>query len=200
MDIKIIILLAIVSIIGYVVIKQYIDKIGSQEGINFNILNALVCPINIFKNANWCFYFYSLDMLMYIVWLVIWIPSFILYCLLFALTQMMCVFLKPMFGRCINLRYNDIVPSKKSVCNGLENIAYFFSGKRFLYRNKSDMRKCYCLPPIKYFFMPLDKFNNFFDPEQLQQRTEAYNKKYSMALMSFSIVILGLIAYNSRTI
>ena len=155
--------LVIISIIGYVVVKQYIDKIEKQEGINFNILKALTCPIRIIKNANWCFYFYSMDIIMYIVWIIIWIPCFILYCLLFSLTQIMCVFLKPVFGRCINISYNSIVPSKKSVSNGLENIIYFFSGKRFLYRNSSDIKKCYCLPPIKGFFMPLDKFNNFFD-------------------------------------
>jgi hypothetical protein len=161
---KILILsLVIICVIGYIVVKDYIDKIDTQEGINFNILKALTCPIKIIKNANWCFYFYSMDILMYIIWIIIWIPSFILYCLLFSLIQIMCIVVKPVFGRCINLRYNTIVPSKKSVCNGLENIIYFFSGKRFLYRNGSDIRKCYCLSPIKLFFAPLDKFNNYFD-------------------------------------
>ena len=136
-----------------------------------NILEMIKCPINIFKNINKCAVYYLLDIIFTILWLVVFIICFIIFIIVKVVLTGTCVILnvvfgnsyKKLLGKCPDVNMYDICPTKSKFFNYIENIYYYSSGGRLLYRNKSDVSKCYCIPPIKLIFSPLTKRNLFFE-------------------------------------
>lgn len=209
--------LCLVLIFGYIIYSTYIDyqKYKSQEGMDKitrkitktantvkkntkkiaksassikNILNILKCPVNIFSNISTCGGYYYRDKLFELIWLVIYIINFVLiYIPVFILDKIICF----LFKKCFNISPNDVCLSKKSFFKFVENIYYLMSGgDRYLHRNSSDIKKCYCAPPLVLLFDPLRKFTSYF--ERLVKSSPNY-----VALL-FPIVILIILAIRQK--
>jgi len=155
-------LLCLSLIFGYTLYRDY-HKYQSQEGVDkvTKILNILNCPVRIFSNIPKCAAYYSRDKLFELIWFIIWIINFIIIFIpIFILDKIVCL----IFKVCYNVSPSDVCISKKTFFRIFENIYYLFSGgNRYLHRNTSDLKKCYCSPPLIFLFDPLRKFRSYFE-------------------------------------
>lgn len=152
------------------------------------ILKILKCPISIFSNIHKCSAYYFQDKLFQLIWIILWIVNFVvIYIPVFVLDKIVCF----TFRKCWNLSPFDVCISKKSFFKFIENVYYFISGGgRFLHRNSSDVRKCYCTPPMVFLFDPLRKFTPLF------QQAGPAGANY--AALVFPITILGVLMYIQK--
>lgn len=137
-------------------IKELFKKLKDLE-------NMFKCPKLIFSNLPTCGWYWLLDLLFYIVWFVGWWFCFIFFfCpvwgLFYVLNNGLKTFLTFFGVYPLTISINDICPSKQGVMLTFEKIYRLFSNERFLYRDNQDIKKCYCLPPLKLVFQPLMKY------------------------------------------
>jgi hypothetical protein len=152
------------------------------------LFSMLACPFKILANIPLCSYYWFLDVVFYILWLIIWITIFIfVYCPLKLEFAIFCMFFGKFIDFCPTLSMNDICPTKKQFFNTIENINNIFSSKRFLLRNKGDVKKCYCMPPIKMLFGPLTSYKGFQDA--VSESSSNSNSSWSL-FVSFGILCL----------
>jgi hypothetical protein len=123
---------------------------------------------------------------MYAIWGVLYLIFFIFGYLPISLTfSISCLFGKEV---CFLLKPNDICPTKDFVSSVIEYLYQIFSGgRRFLYRNRSDVKKCYCMSPIKLMFNPLTKFTPL---NEIMGASSAMNGGVVLGML-----ILGIIYY-----
>jgi hypothetical protein len=193
-------------VFGYIIYTIYDDykTYKNQEGLNIkkigskltktfkgvtNILNILKCPVSIFSNIQKCGVYYFQDKIFQFIWFIVWIINFVLiFVPVFIFDKLMCFF----FNKCWNFTPNDVCVSKKSFFKFIENIYYLVSGgKRYLHRNSSDLRKCYCIPPLVFLFDPLRNFTSFFE-----QVSKASSTNYTALIIP--IIILGVLVYKQK--
>lgn len=183
-------LVCLLSIFGYMIYSTYRDyhKYKSQEGLNISkainktankvknqakkitkigsslkgVLNILKCPVSIFSNIGKCSGYYYRDKLFELIWIIIWIINFIIIFIpAFILDKLIMCFI---FKRCLNVTPNDVCISRKTFFKAFENIYYLLTGGgRYLHRDSSDMKKCYCSPPLVFMFNPLRNFTSYFE-------------------------------------
>jgi hypothetical protein len=164
-------LLLIFGSMIYLVYSDY-DKYQKQEGnvgrkiskaMNSitKILKILKCPTSIFANIQKCAGYYFRDKLFQFIWLIVWLINFVLiYIPVFVLDKIICF----TFRKCWNLTPLDVCISKKTFFKIIENIYFLISGGgRYLHRDSSDIRKCYCSPPLIFLFDPLRNFKSYFE-------------------------------------
>jgi len=157
------------------------------------LFSMLACPFKILANIPLCSYYWFLDVVFYILWLILWTTIFIfVYCPLKAEFAIFCMFFGKFIGFCPSISMNDLCPTKKQFFNGIENINNLFSSKRFLLRNKGDIKKCYCMPPIKMLFGPLTSYKSFQDAV-----SESSSKSDSSWTLFVSFGILCLLYVGS---
>lgn len=153
------------------------------------IFSMLVCPFRILANIPLCSYYWFLDVVFYIIWLILWITIFIfVYCPLKAEFAIFCLFFGKVLNFCPTISMNDLCPSKKQFFNTIENINNLFFNKRFLLRSKSDIRKCYCMPPIRMLYGPLTSNKSFGD-----MVSESSDSSSSSTTLYVSVGILCLL-------
>jgi hypothetical protein len=105
-----------------------------------SILSALACPIKVLNNIPKCSYYWFLDIIFFILWSIFWLIIFIFIFLPIKLEfSIFCLFSGKYF--CPKISMNDICPTKKQFFNVIENINNAFSNKRFLLRDKGDIKK-----------------------------------------------------------
>lgn len=152
------------------------------------ILDMLKCPVSIFSNIQYCARYYYQDKLFELIWLILWIINFVLiYIPVFVLDKVACF----TFGKCWNVSPLDVCLSKKTFVRFVENIYYLLSGGgRYLHRNSSDVRKCYCTPPVILLFDPLRKFTSYF--EKIVKESPNY------AALIIPFTILGVLAFTQK--
>lgn len=213
----IVFLLCLAAMFGFVLYKMYLDyeAYKKQEGLKKltrkvskgfkqigktakqvgktivsvkTIFKLLKCPINIFSNLQKCAKYYYQDKLFELIWLIVWVINFvIIYIPVFILDKMVCF----TFNKCFNISPTDVCLSKKTFVKFIENLYFLTSGGgRFLHRNPSDVRKCYCTPPVVYLFDPLRKFTSYFDT--VVKDTPNYTA------LIIPIGIFGILAYSQR--
>lgn len=180
-------------------IGKFFKKITNQIKKITEVLKILACPINIFKNIHICAYFWFIDMLIWLLWCIVWFFCFIfIYIPIWIASLFFCTAVGSWFGftdknRCINyIKVNDVCPSKRHFSNGIENLNNLLSGKRFLYRNKNDIRKCYCVKPLEILFDPLKKYSSYLDKAKSQE-----NINY-VFLLSLPLGILFIIYATNK--
>lgn len=168
------------------------------KGLN-KIQKILKCPVNIISNFNKCGWFYTLDI---IIWILHWIPFFISLTTVFIPAQIIFWlivlmnrgnlkynFLKKVMSKNILLKkwyildIDTFTVTQKRFATLIETIYYYLSGgKRLLNRSSSDISKCYCMPPIKLIFNPLTGFKPF-----------SLSKFSTMNMPFMSLIILSII-------
>jgi hypothetical protein len=155
--------ISLVSI--YTIYSKYgdtTDIFSNQEGLT-NIEKQLKCPFNILKNLNKCVAFYLIDVLLFVIWGIVYILCyFIIYLPVLLANAIICFCIKDWFGGCFTIKPNDICPSKKSIALGLETVYNTFTGGNYFYRTKKNIDQCYCTRPIKRTLDPLDKFTSVY--------------------------------------
>ena len=140
------------------------DLISFNEKEGINVLNMLICPFKILSNFSKCKYYFTLDIIFGLVWLIIYcfIYIFIFWPLYFSFLLLISLSIFPKKW----IKYpNYILISKERFFLNIEQLMRLFSSQRFLYRDRSDMRKCYCAPYVKFTFFPLDKYSPFISKE-----------------------------------
>jgi hypothetical protein len=142
----------------------------SNEYVNRNKMNIaklfamLACPFKILANIPLCMYYWGLDVLFYIIWLIIWTVIYIfVYWPIKIEFYVFCFSFGKIINFCPTIAMEDLCPTKKQFFNGIENMNMIFSSKPFLLRTKKDIGKCYCMPPIKMLFGPLTSVKTLED-------------------------------------
>jgi len=146
-------------------IKAIVDGITNLIRNVKNIFDMIACPFRIIKNIDKCVKYWAIDLLLYIIWIIVWAFLFItLYIPAVIATKILvtvgvdCEFIKAAGfpdSACGTLMPNDILPSKQTVGRYLEEGIYYVRGKHFFYRDDDDINKCYCIPGILIACNPL---------------------------------------------
>lgn len=129
-----------------------------------NIFNMIFCPITIFTNIHICAYYWSFDILFFLLWGIIWALIFVLISgplYLSALAIYICLGERCKWESAISGGPAFLCPSKDNFFNFFENMYRFFSNGRFLYRNSDDIKKCYCIPALILFLNPFTNFESY---------------------------------------
>ena len=165
------------------------------------LISMLACPFKILANIPLCIYYWFLDVLFYILWLIIWLVIFIfVYCPIKAEFYVFCLSLGKVINYCPTISMKDLCPSKKQFFNGIENINNLFSSKRFLLRSKNDIKKCYCMPPIKMLFGPLTSVKSFEDAIAGSENKDTSSKSLFVSFGILTILYVGSLSYYSDSI
>jgi hypothetical protein len=146
-------------------IKKIVDGITNLIDNVTNIFDMIACPFRILGNIDKCVRFWGIDLLLYIIWAIVWgflfitlyIPALVAAKVL-VVAGLSCDFIKAAGlpdSACSTLMPGDILPSKQTVGRYLEEGIYYVSGKHFFYRNNNDIHKCYCIPGIEKVCQPL---------------------------------------------
>jgi hypothetical protein len=132
------------------------------------IMKMISCPINILTNIHICGYFYFLDFFawlghlpfFFITFLAVFFP---LQMFLWAIWMISIIsgyklkqsYLEPVLSKTLKkwfiLNMDMFTVTKRGFSVFIENIYYYTIGGRFLSRSGSDIKKCYCIPPMKGF-------------------------------------------------
>jgi hypothetical protein len=168
----------------------------SNEYVNRNTMNIfklfamLACPFKILANIPLCIYYWFLDVLFYFVWLIIWSIIYVfVYWPIKIEFYVFCFSFGKIIDFCPTISMNDLCPTKIQFFNGIENMNMIFSSKPFLLRSKDDIKKCYCMPPIKMLFGPLTSVKTLEDA--VASSANNADKGSSMSLfVSFGILTL----------
>jgi hypothetical protein len=181
--------------IGQIFIQlfQHTTDIGS-------IFEMILCPINIFTHIHLCAYYWLMDKLFYLIWLIIWWFVYIFIFLplwLGCLALCTCIgnWMVEMLGYCPSIELNDVCPSKDSFFNGVENLYRFFFNGRFLERDDGDMKTCYCVPALRMLFDPFRNFRSYYS--MYEEETKKQDKT-SIVFPCFIIFILILSNFSGK--
>ena len=127
-----------------------------------DLIDILMCPFNILANLPTCMTFYALDIVGWIVWgivavlvaIFVWLP-------IWLGSSAVCITLPAWKAVCWKVGFWDIVPTRDGFMRGIEQTYNSARGSRFMYRNSSDLKKCYCIPPIRMAFNPYTKYRPY---------------------------------------
>lgn len=161
-------------------------KVGSKIT---DITNQLKCPVSIFSNIPKCGLYFIEDLIMLVIWFVLWlICFFILYLPIAFFMKIYCALGGVYF--CEKVRYQDICPSKQFVSEIFEMCFQTF-GVKVLLRSSGDVKKCYCIAPLKMAFQPLTsmKYTKSILNAAKGNNEQAYTERLIIALVIFGIVI-----------
>lgn len=183
--IYIIIIIVLLYAISY---KIQNDLVSYNEKEGLNVLSMLTCPFKILSNFSTCKYYFTLDIIFGMVWLIVYcfIFIFIFWPLYFTFLLLISLSIFPKKWK----KYpNYVLITKQKFFLRIEQLMRLFSTQRFLYRNKSDMKKCYCAPYVKFTFFPLDKYSPFISTE------DSKDKSSSNTYLYFVPVVILLLLY-----
>jgi len=162
-----------------------------------DIFAMIMCPISVFTHIDTCAYYWSLDKLFYFIWLIVWLFCFIfIYIPLWLASIILCICIGKWMGGCWTISVNDVCPTKKGFFNGVENFYEILFGGRLLYRNRSDINTCYCVPALKYLFDPLTKYKS------LAPNSDSGGRGGGSASFIVPCIILGIVVvanYKKKT-
>jgi len=140
-------------------IKDIFDSIAYAFKQIADINELIECPTRLFTNIEKCGVFFSYDVVMIIVHLLIkWIPVFLL--IYIPLTPVAIALNYIMMTEMFTFELDDICPGKDTLCFIVEFFYYSMGNKKYiLNRSSDDLHKCYCIYPIRAFFDPYTSFH-----------------------------------------
>ena len=132
------------------------------------IMKMISCPIKIITNIHICGYYYFLDFSAWVFhlpffFLTLMTVFFPLQMFLWAIWVISIIsgfklkqsYLEPVLSKRLKKWYildlDTFTVTKRGFSVFIENIYYYAIGSRFLSRSSSDIKKCYCIPPMKGF-------------------------------------------------
>ncbi len=174
-------------------IANFFIMIGKLFIMMFEILFKISCPISVFTNMHICSYYWFLDMLFFLIWLIVYAICFIfIYIPVVIGCAISCIFIGAWIGKCWFVKPSDVCPNKKAFLNFIENLAQAVSGKRFLYRDRGDIKMCYCVSALESLFDPLTKFRNYFGGESAEKSTDKWR------YLIVPLILLGLVYWSNK--
>jgi hypothetical protein len=138
------------------------EMIGMLFMMLIDLQNTLMCPFKIWNNIGKCLGYWVMDVIINIIYFIIfWILFFFLYIPIWIGSFLLCLFLRNTSDSfCFDVSYEDIIPSKDSVCFPIEFIYNKLTGGRLIYRNGEDISNCYCVPPLILAFSPYKTYSD----------------------------------------
>lgn len=174
-------------------IKKVTDKVNSgfkSVGKEFKkIGEVLKCPISIFSNIPKCGLYYIEDLIVLLIWFILWLICFIVLYLPIAFFMQIYCALGGVY-LCQTVEYKYICPSKQFISELIE-LCFKFFGMRILLRSGDDVKKCYCVSPMKMAFQPLLKM------KYTGALTSNGEKSYSIRLFFAIFAISCIFAVNA---
>lgn len=140
--------------------QKWIDKIVSW----FNKLwEDLACPFRLLGKFDLCLGNYGGDVLLYILYGLVYFITFIIYCFFYTVCKGICFFTGQF---CIPFDPSKLCPSRHNIGQAIDFISVkggyrFFdtfqltTGKTFFYRDDRNIYTCYCTKPLRDAFDPL---------------------------------------------
>lgn len=173
-------------------IPKLVEGIITLFSLMDDVFDMISCPYNIWSNFFTCFgWFWPTDFLFNILFIIWWI---LLYIFIFTPCyigwNILCLIFGDMFNACTPLEVNDICPTKEEFFKIWDFIFFLIGDFHLLYRNKNDIKKCYCHPAVKYGFGPLEEEFEFVDSEKLA------NKSYEFLSLIIAFFVLFIIYFK----
>lgn len=169
-------------------------KVGSEIT---KIGNVLKCPVSIFSNIPVCGLYYIEDLIMLAIWFFIWLICFVvLYLPISFFMQIYCAVGGVYF--CETVRVDEICPSKQFITELFEMCFEMF-GVKILLRSSGDVKKCYCIPPMKTAFQPLTSMKFTKDLTNAANGNSESDNSERLLIAVFVLVVIVLInVYGCR--
>jgi hypothetical protein len=150
--------------------------------------DVLRCPSSIFSNFSKCGLYYSEDLIVLLIWFILWLLCyFFIYLPIVVIMKMYNAAGGKYF--CKSIRHQDVCPTKKLIAEVLE-LCFQFFGFKILLRSSKDQSKCYCSSSMKRAFQPLTsmKYSN-----KLKNIGKSNDEKSHKTRIFISIMVIGLI-------
>lgn len=133
--------------------QKWIDK----------IVGWVTCPVRLLSKFDLCLGNYGGDVLLYILYGLVYFITFIIYCFFYTVCKGICFFTGHF---CIPFDPSQICPSRHNIGQAIDFISVkggyrFFdtfqltTGKTFFYRDDRNIYTCYCTKPLRDAFDPL---------------------------------------------
>lgn len=134
-----------------------------------DLINTFKCPVNILQNINVCAIYYMEDVIMSILFSIVWLLILIfIYFPIYLAVNILCLCVRHQlmdsFGwdACQGISIDDICPSKYFFATFIESVWQICTGTSLFARSGGDVGMCYCMSSIATLFQPLENFENFF--------------------------------------
>ncbi len=174
-------------------IGNFFIMIGKLFIMVFEILFKISCPISVFTNIHICANFWLLDIVFFLLWLLIYAIIFIfIYVPIVIGCAIMCVFVGAWMGKCWFIKPSDVCPTKKGFFNFMENLWQASFRKKLLYRDRGDIKMCYCVTALEDLFDPLRNFRSYLG------EVSSDKSGGGMGYLIVPIIILGLVYYSNK--
>lgn len=128
-----------------------------------DLTQKLNCPFSILGHFDLCLGNYGGDVLLFILYGIVYFITFIIYCFFYTVCKGICIFTGQF---CFPFDPSQLCPSRHNIGQAIDFISVkggyrFFdtfqltSGKTFFYRDRRNIETCYCSDPIIAAFDPL---------------------------------------------
>lgn len=169
-----------------------------------DLINGVKCPINIFQNIDVCGYYYIEDILLILIYWIVWLFFYIfLFIPIYLSAACLCLCVKTQlfemtgFDSCVIISSADICPSKQFLSILIEKMVATPLGRRVFARDGGDMDKCYCNSAVEKLFDPLREDDINFEEIMKEQQSKVVNSLINGAIGFGIIGVLALIAIPS---
>ena len=216
----IIIILIIVTITIYIN-KYYVNKEGMDIGQFFgfvikifqlipklvegiitifslmdDVFEMISCPYKVWTNFFKCIgWFWLTDIIFFILWFLWW---WLLFIFIFIPASIgwntVCLLFGNMFNACKQLEIEDVCTSKEDFFKFFDYLIFLISDFHLLYRDKGDVKNCYCHPAIRYAFSPLENQFKMFD---LEDSNKLYGTPVILAIFVLFILFIKQSAHST---
>ena len=152
------------------------EMIGMLFMMLIDLQNTLMCPFKIWNNIGKCLGYWAMDVIINIIYFIVfWILYIFLYVPIWIGSFVLCLFLRNTSESfCFDVSYEDIIPSKDSMCFPFEYIYNYFTEGRLIYRNGEDIGNCYCIEPLIFAFRPYQTYSDFSSSGSLNVGSSMY--------------------------
>jgi hypothetical protein len=150
--------------------------------------DVLKCPISIFSNIPLCGLYYLEDLVVLLIWFLLWLLCyFFIYLPIVVIMKMYNAAGGKYF--CKSIRHQDVCPTKQFIGEIME-LCFQFFGFKILLRSSKDVKKCYCIPPLKMAFQPLTnmKYSN-----KLKKMANSNDEKSHSERIFISMLVIGVV-------
>lgn len=152
------------------------------------ITGLLKCPVSIFSNIPRCGLYYIEDLIVLLIWFIIWL---LCYFFIFLPVLGIMKLYNAAGGKyfCKSIRYQDVCPSKPFITEMIE-LCFKFFGFKILLRTSKDIKKCYCVSPLKMAFQPLTKMKYY---DKVNKMANGNDQKSHSERIFVAVLIIGLV-------
>jgi hypothetical protein len=152
------------------------EMIGMLFMMLIDLQNTLMCPFKVWNHIGTCLGYWAMDVVINIIYFIVfWILYIFLYIPIWVGSFVLCLFLRNTSESfCFDVSYEDIIPSKDSMCFPFEYIYNYLTEGRLIYRNREDIGNCYCVRPLIFAFGPYQTYSDYSSSSSLNVGSSMY--------------------------